>query len=723
MNKEPIGLYIFRFILGLGLFAFMGMLYWSSVLLEEDVKFLRFDIAALKNDIFGLRSDTEKIREDVLKAVVEEFRQAQTPRNASEDELSASPKAETLRAARSAFGKRPHIDPALPNLLEEDSFYAETLPKLLGSHFKPSGVLHGDTIGKPDNLHPFSNWAQVANWIDQCTVSVAKQQFGKYETLSPDMAIKMEARPGKNSKGTEFWVHLREGVYWEPLNPELFAQEISLAPHFLRKHPVTAHDFKFHWDAMMNPYVEEAGAVALRTYYGDIEAIEVIDPLTFVVRWKAEEILESNGTKVPKVKYIAKQLTGGMRPLASFVYQYFPDGKKIIDEDSNPSTYRTNSVWAQNFSQHWAKNIIISCGPWLFQGMTERQIKFRRNPNYYFPLGVLVNEMIVEFKDAPTAIWADFQARKIDTYGVQPDQLIELESFLQSASYQEQAKQGYGVKRLDYLPRLYTYVGWNEAKPYFKTKKVRQALTMAIDRQRIIQEYLNGMGVQINGTFFRNSSAYDSSIAEWPFNLQKARSLLEEEGWYDSTGSGTLDKVINGQKVPFRFSLTYFVKNPILKAICEYIATTLKEIGILCNLNGVDIADLSAAFEDKSFDAICLSWSLGTPPEDPKQIWYSKGAKEKGSSNAIGFANPEIDAIIEKLQYEYDPQKRTELYHSFDAIIHEEAPYTFLYTPKVALVYRQYLQNVFIPADRQDLIPGANATEPDNSIFWIKTNL
>jgi len=48
------------------------------------------------------------------------------------------------------------------------------------------------------------------------------------------------------------------------------------------------------------------------------------------------------------------------------------------------------------------------------------------------------------------------------------------------------------------------------------------------------------------------------------------------------------------------------------------------------------------------------------------------------------------------------------------------APYTFLYTPKLIYLYRDYLQNVFIPADRQDILPGADVQEPDSSIYWIK---
>jgi peptide/nickel transport system substrate-binding protein len=243
---------------------------------------------------------------------------------------------------------------------------------------------------------------------------------------------------------------------------------------------------------------------------------------------------------------------------------------------------------------------------------------------------------------------------------------------------------------------------------------------MAIDRQRIIRELLNGMGEEVTGTFFKNSPSYDPSIVPFPFDLDQAKRNLLEEGWADTKGTGVIEKIIDGKSVPFKFSLTYFVKSPISKKICEFVTTSLKELGIICNLNGVDIADLTAAFDDKSFDALQLAWSLGSPPEDPRQIWSSAGAKEKGSSNMIGFANAQIDAIIDALTYEFNPKKRLELYHQFDRILHEEQPYTFLFTPKSVLLYREYVQNVFIPAKRQDLIPGANVGEPQTSLFWLK---
>ncbi len=692
MGKEPLGLYIFRFLLICGIFLLLGLLYWSSTSLEQDVKKVISDQQDLKKEIETLHQSLH-----------------------SSPTRTANP----LRVSSERSIQRPHIDPNLPNILQEDPFFSTTLPKLLGEGFRPHGTFQRDQLGRPDNLHPFTNWSHIAAWNSMCTVSVARSLFGKYESYAPNMAIKVEERKNEKTGEVEFWVHLRKGVFWQPLKQSFFPEGIVLAKQFLEKQPVTAEDFKFYFDAVMNPYVQEAGAIALRTYLSDIAEIKVLDPLTFIVRWKSLEVKEPDGTISYKPKYIAKLWTGALRPLASFVYKYFSDGAKVVEDDSNPETYRTNSVWAQNFNQHWAKNVIVSCGPWIFDGMTDRQIHFKRNPAHFFPYDALAEATEVHFKDTLEAIWEDFKIGKTDTYELRPDELLELSNFLQSPQYQAQVKSGKAIKRLDYVARVYAYIGWNSAKPYFSSKKVRQAMTMAIDRSRIIRQNLNGMGIETNGTFYRYSNAYDTSLKPWPYDVQQAKRLLEDEGWYDSDNDGIIDKQINEKKVPFSFSLTYYVKTPTTKAICEYIATALKDLGINCHLNGVDIADLSAAFEDKSFDGLSLAWSLGTPPEDPKQVWYSAGAREKGSSNAVGFANKEADAIIDALQYETNPEKRVALYHRFDAIIHEEAPYTFLYTPKVALLYREYVKNVFLPVERKDLIPGADVSEPDNSIFSL----
>jgi len=289
---------------------------------------------------------------------------------------------------------------------------------------------------------------------------------------------------------------------------------------------------------------------------------------------------------------------------------------------------------------------------------------------------------------------------------------------MKSDFYKNEVKEGHEIKRIDYLARVFSFVAWNLKKPFFSSKKVRQALSMAVDTKRLIQQNLNGQGVPITGQFFCLSSAYDPSVKPYPYDPDEAKRMLRQEGWFDSDGDGIIDKEIDGKRVPFRFSLTYYVKNPVTRANVELISTLLRQIGIDCQLNGVDLADLSAITDDKSFDAYFLAWQLGTPPEDPEQMWHSQGATLKGSSNTIGFANPEADAIIERLKVESNEEERVKLYHRFDALLYDEAPYVFLYTPKRTLVYWSWLKNIFVPQDRQDLIPGADVEEPSLVHGW-----
>lgn len=684
MKREPVALYVIRLTATLGLFLFVAMLYWSSTLVEERLREVDDELTEIKRSMALIKRDVSR----------------------KQWEKPPHPLPLPTRTAHPQEGN--------DNLLSPDPFYEKTIEKLLPASFEPHGLRREATIAKPENLHPLSQWAQVSEWVGLCTVSLGSLDVGKYETLSPDAALSMELKEDAEGR-PEYWITLRQDIFWAPLDPKHFGTGFSLAPHFLKKHQVTAQDFQFYFDTIMNPHVDGDSATTLRGLYSDIDDVRAVDDFTLLVRWKTKDI---DGVK--KVKYTSKSLTASLRPFPCFVYKYFADGNKIVEDDSDPTTYRTNPVFAQNFSRHFSTNVIISCGPWLFDGMTEREIRFKRNKDFYNPYAVLVDALEMQFKDSWDNIWSDFKQEGLDDFVVPPNLMSELDRFLRSAPYRQQAKQGNRVKTLNYVTRAYSYIAWNETKPLFDSKKVRQALTMAIDRERIIRQNLNGMGIQTTGTFSPFSPSYDKSLKPYPFDPGLAKKYLREEGWTDSDGDGIIDKKIDGKIVPFRFTLTYYVKNPTTKAICDYVSTALKEVGIDCRPSGVDLADISAIFEDKGFDALMLSWSLGTPPEDPRQLWHSSGAKQKGSSNAIGFSNRQIDEIIEALDYEDDLKKRISLYHQFDKIIYDEAPYTFLYAPKATMAYRDYLQNVFIPAERQDLIPGADVAEPVSNIFWIK---
>ncbi len=682
---------VLRTLVGLGTLFFLAMIYWSSHLLEEQLQQVRGE----------------------LKEVREEFKAGSLA--LSPEILAALGSNERVREQGAA---RPHIDPAYPNLLVRDPYFDEVLPKTLGKGFRPSGILRECTLGRPHTLHRFAEWKSSNDLTDRCIGRVARLCFGRYERYSPDLAIKVERR--QCDAGEEFWVHLREGISWEPLKQEHLPQGITLAPHFLKRHPVTARDFKFFYDVVMNPNISSGHAITYRAFFQDILEFRLVDDLTFVVTWAKRPAALLSGEVIERVKYSALLHTIGLSPLPCWLLQYFPDGSKICEADDE-ETYRIDTIFAQNFATHWSQNVIASCGPWLFDGMSDHEIRFRRNPRYWDPSAALTEAVSVQFLDSAEVMWQEFKAGKVDLFDTfyAPEKLEELRDFVTSPIYASQAGAGAGIERVDYLQRSYRYVGWNAARPLFASSKVRRALTMAIDRQRIIAQNANGMAIELTGPFFPKSSGYDAHVLSWPYDPLEAKRLLEEEGWFDTNGDGILDKEIDGKRVRFSFTLFHYAGSAQGRAVTDAIATGLKEIGIECKPLGLDVADLAGAVEGRDFDAIYMAWVLGTPPEDPRQLWHSSGASQKGSSNFVAFNNPEVDRLIELLDYEDDADQRTQLYHKLHQIIHEEAPYTFLFVPRIAFLYRGYVKNAFSPLERRDLIPDAEVEEPSKSLLWL----
>jgi len=669
---EPIKVLLLLLILFL-----VGMSYWSSSIIEEQV--------------FALKRRVDKLeKEGVTVSRPQEIAKSSTT---------------------PSLGKS---DPSLPNLLTPDPFFEKTLPELLGEHFKRYPVLFDGTVGKPDNLGPFPGWLNVRDWISHCTGSVATSLFGKYETLSPSFAWKMEERKADDGQSIEYWIHLRDDIFWEPLAMHELANGTPLAEHFSERRPVTAQDFKFGYDIIMNPFNQEMHAITMQGELADITAFEVVDPKTFFVRWKTKPFKDAEGKTVYKARYVSKLVTGAFSPYAEWVWAYRPDGSRVVPEEEQ----RTSSTIIQYLQLHWAKNIIPSCGPWTFVEMTDESIKFKRNPNFIRPLDALYNEWEISIRASFDSIWNDFKLGKITTYGLNPQQVPEWERFKNSPEYQTQKERGEAIRLLSFPSNGYFFVAWNAKRPLFASKKIRQALTYAIDRSRILEEILYGQGVEVTGAFPHYSSATNPDLKPRPYDPELASKLLAEDGWADLDRDGVLEKEINGQKVLFSFKLIYPNKGPVGKATVEAISTQLKKVGIRAEPLGMESIDLSERMNQKDFDALYMGWGGGTPPEDPRQIWSSSGANEIGSANYIGFVNQEVDEIIDKLDYASNPEERKKLYYRFDDIIYDEQPYTFLFSINQNLLYREFIGNVFIPAERQDLVPGANVEQPYPSIFF-----
>jgi len=238
-----------------------------------------------------------------------------------------------------------------------------------------------------------------------------------------------------------------------------------------------------------------------------------------------------------------------------------------------------------------------------------------------------------------------------------------------------------------YLSFSYTYLGYNLGRPLFQDRRVRQALTYAINKQELIDGVLLGLGQPATGPYKPDTWVYNKNVKRYPYDPRRARELLAEAGWSDSDGDGILDK--DGT----RFSITIVTNqgNDLRSKTGEIIQRRFREVGVEVKLRVIEWASFLKEFINPgNFDATILGWSTGPEP-DQYNIWHSSktGPREL---NFVKFKNPEVDRHLEAGRRTFDRAERKRHYDRIQEILAEEQPYTFLYVgeslPVVARRFR-----------------------------------
>lgn len=261
---------------------------------------------------------------------------------------------------------------------------------------------------------------------------------------------------------------------------------------------------------------------------------------------------------------------------------------------------------------------------------------------------------------------AQLQNRDIDFHqAVPPTDIDAIRADLEAA----------GLKIEEGLGLSYTFFGYNLRNELFQDKKVRQALTHAINREEIVERIMYGHGEVAHVPESPLSWAYNPDVPKFEYDVEKAKQLLAEAGW-EPGSDGILEK--DGKK--FSFEIKTNQGNKVREDIAVYLQEHLKEVGIEAKPR---ITEWSALIQEINppnwdFDAIILGWSLGIDP-DPSGIFHTNEI-EKGL-NMIAYSNPELDKLMEAQLEEQDKNKRKEMIGEIQALLAEDQPYTFLYYP------------------------------------------
>ena len=309
----------------------------------------------------------------------------------------------------------------------------------------------------------------------------------------------------------------------------------------------------------------------------------------------------------------------------------------------------------------------IGTGPFRFkEWRAQEKIVLSANPDYFDGRPYL-NHIIYRIIPDPATMFMELKAGGIDWMGLTPLQYARQTNSREFLSR---------FRKYKYLAFSYTYLGYNLKHPLFKDRRVRQALSYAIDKREIVDGVLFGLGVPATGPYKPDTWFYNPHVKRYPYDPERARRLLAEAGWRDTDGDGILDR--DGR--PFEFTILTNQGNLSRLLAAQIIQRRLSEIGIKVHIRTVEWTAFIHEFIDKRrFEAVILGWTTGPEP-DLYDIWHSSKIKPPGL-NFVGYANPEVDRLLEEGRRTFDREQRKKIYDRFQEILAEDQPYTFLYVP------------------------------------------
>ena len=478
----------------------------------------------------------------------------------------------------------------------------------------------------------------VLNTVDQDLFNNLTHLLGKdyFESFHGKDYLKSDARLSK-----DLW-----SAYAKELMPAVEHNPILLfhlrpGVKFHDGHLVDADDVRFTYEAIMNP----KNLSPRVSDYEPVKTVEVIDPLTVKIIYKR--------------LYSPAFVSWGMGILPEHLLNAQALKKEAVRLGKDTKTF---SIRQSTFNRH-----PIGCGPFKFKNWkSDQYIILDRFEDYWEGPA---NYLRYVFRIIPDTLTQEmeFYAGTIDSYAVQPHQVKRLEK---DPRFQNFSGVAFG----------YTYIGYNMRRKPFDDPRVRRALGMAIDVEKIIKYVLYGQGERITGPFVKQTDYYNHAIKALAYDPKGALKLLETAGWKRNK-AGRLEK--NGK--PFKFTLITNSGNDLRKAILAIVQDAWKQIGIDVN---TDLLEWSVFIQERvnknDFDALILGWQMGIEP-DLYQIWHSSQTHPY-QLNFVGFKNKEADDLIIQIRQEYNHHRQIEFSHRLHEIIAREQPYTFLYVGKWSAV-------------------------------------
>ena len=244
--------------------------------------------------------------------------------------------------------------------------------------------------------------------------------------------------------------------------------------------PITVDDVKFSWDKMLDPKTE----YPYQSLYDSFTGLEVTGPRTFT--FKLKEIF------APALNYAA-----GIAILPKHIYEK-------LDINDNPEN---------------AKPTVVS-GPFLFkEWVKDDHATFVANDKYHGGRPNLDTYIFRVVKDA-TVSYAMLKTGEADESGIQPQDFDEAK-----------ASSVFDTYRYYYFAAPWDYIGFNLKNPILADRRVRQALSYALDKKKMIDRIQLGFAKPQYSIYPSTSPVFTDDLPKFDFDVASAKSQLENAGW------------------------------------------------------------------------------------------------------------------------------------------------------------------------------------------------
>lgn len=310
----------------------------------------------------------------------------------------------------------------------------------------------------------------------------------------------------------------------------------------------------------------------------------------------------------------------------------------------------------------------IGTGPFRFVAWdTGKSLTYTRNDEYWGPKA-FVDKIVIRFVKDETVATQLWERGEFDLMTrIQPSVWRSIETPSAANAWAIT-----GVNRVNFIENYYSWIGWNQERPFFADQRVRRALAMLYPADKVAKNIDMDLELPTTCPFYRPSASCDPTIQRIPYDPASAIALLKSAGWEDRNGDGTLDK----DGTPFKFT---FLANPHsvkLSKLVPLLQEEFKKVGIEMDVEKVDGAQYVGRLRAHDFDAASLGWNNNDVNTDQFQVYHS--TQKTGGSNFVSYDSKRADALIEQIRVTFDDTERHELERKLHDVIYEEQPYTFL---------------------------------------------